>query len=109
MYEKLLGKISSAQFGFVWDRPFLFGLSLFFDLSDGTSIGTGGDLLVNISDEVRWSEEERNAGVTRCMDRIIKTMRDAKVNDVKDLVGKPVEVEINHNTYVSFRILTEVL
>ena len=38
-----------------------------------------------------------------------KTLKEAKVSDVKDLVGVPVEIEFEGNSLKDWRILTEVL
>lgn len=109
MTEKILGKITTAEFGMVRDYPFLFGLQLYFSLGDGTSIGCGSRYTVNISKECRWEESERREAITKKIEELNKILRDAKVNHVSQLVNKPVEVEIEKNTFKDFRILTEVL
>lgn len=109
MTEKILGKITTAEFGMVRDYPFLFGLQLYFSLGDGTSIGCGSKYTVNISKECRWEEPERREAITKKIEELNKILRDAKVNHVSQLVNKPVEVEIEKNTFKDFRILTEVL
>ena len=43
------------------------------------------------------------------LDELYEILKDAKVNYVSQLVGKPVEVEIEDNMFKDFRILTEVL
>lgn len=109
MKENILGKITTAEFGMVRDYPFLFGLQLYFSLGDGTSIGCGSKYTVNISKECRWEESERREAITKNIEELNKILRDAKVCHVSDLVNKPVEVEIENNTFRDFRILTEVL
>lgn len=109
MTEKILGKITSAEYGMVRDYPFLFGLQLYFKLGDGTSIGCGSKYTENISEACKWTTEERQCGITKSVDEVHKILKDAKVNFVSELVGKPVEVEIEKNTFKDFRILTEVL
>lgn len=109
MTEKILGKITFAEFGTVSDYPFLIGLRLGFDLADGCSIMCGSKYTVNISKECRWEESERQEAVTKRVEDLYKILNDAKVNYVSDLVGRPVEVEIDKNTFKDFRILTEVL
>ena len=109
MTEKILGKITSAEYGIVRDYPFLFGLQLYFSLGDGTSIGCGSRYTINIGEECKWTTEERQLGITKSVDEVHKILKDAKVDYVSKLVGKPVEVEIEKNTFKSFRILTEVL
>lgn len=109
MTGKVLGKITSAEYGMVSDYPFLFGLQLGFKLGDGTSIMDGGSNTVNISEECRWEEAEREAAVTVSVEKVYQILQDAKVNYVSQLVNKPVEVVIEKNTFKDFRILTEVL
>lgn len=109
MTEKILGKITSAEYGMVRDCPFLFGLQLRFNLGDGTSIGCGSRYTVNIGDACKWTVEERQLGITKSVDEVNKILKDAKVSYVSQLVNKPVEVEIDRNCFKDFRILTEVL
>lgn len=109
MTGKVLGKIISAEFGQVKDYPFLFGLQLDFKLGDGSFIGSGSHYTINISAECRWEESERHAAIVKIIEHANKILEDAKVNYVAQLVNKPVEVEIEQNTFKDFRILTEVL
>lgn len=109
MTGKILGKITKAEYGMISDYPFWFGLQLYFSLGDGTSIGCGGRYTINISKECRWEESERSEAITNSVEEVHKILNDAKVNYVSQLVGKPVEVEIENNTFKDFRILTEVL
>ena len=106
--EKKLTKISFAEFGTVRDYPFLMGLQLGF-CSDGFCVMDGGRYMVNISSECKWTEKERAEAITKIIDKINQILKDAKVNYVSELVGKPVEVTIEDNCFKSFRILTEVL
>ena len=109
MTGKFLGKITSAEYGMVPDYPFLFGLQLYFKLGDGSAIGCGSKYTINIGAAYNWTTEERQCGITKSVDEVHKILKDAKVNYVSQLVGKPVEVEIDGNTFKNFRILTEVL
>lgn len=109
MTEKILGKITSAEYGMVGDYPFLFGLQLYFKLGDGTSIGCGSRYTVNVCEECKWTAEERRIGITKSVDKVHEILKDAKVRYVSELVNKPVEVTIECNTFKDFRILTEVL
>ena len=109
MTGKILGKITKAEYGMVGDYPFLFGLQLYFNLGDGTSIGCGSRYTINIGEACKWTTEERQRGITESVDKVHKILKDAKVNYVSELKGVPVEVEIEKNTFKSFRILTEVL
>ena len=109
MTEKILGKIRFAKFGTICDYPFLVGLHLGFDLSDGTSIADGGQYTVNISPACRWETSDRADAMVKMVEFVVKILKDAKVDDVSELIRKPVEVTIENNTFKDFRILTEVL
>ena len=109
MTEKILGKITFAEYGTVKDHPFLIGLQLGFKLGDGTSVMDGGSNTVNINEECRWEEAEREAAITVSIEKLCKILEDAKVNYVSQLINKPVEVTIDQNCFKDFRILTEVL
>jgi hypothetical protein len=104
-----LGKITNVRFGFIPDYPFLFGINFDFFLGDGSGIGSGGKYTVNISKDCKWSSEERKEAIEDLTDFVVKILKDAKVDNVYDLKNKPVEVCIQDNTFVNFRILTEVL
>lgn len=109
MTGKVLGKITSANFGQVKDYPFLFGLQLYFKLADGCLVGSGGTYTINISEECKWLKYEREEAIANMIKNTNKILEDAKVNYVHELINKPVEVEIDKNTFKDFRILTEVL
>ena len=69
----------------------------------------GGAHTVNIDKQCRWEESERQQVITVTMEQLYKILNEAKVNYVSQLINKPVEVEIEANTFKGFRILTEVL
>ena len=109
---KELGKISSVKFGFISDYPFLFGLQLTFQ-GKGWGIGCGGKYTINmkeIDNDTKFTIEEQKDFLHKAMKDVIKILNDAKVNNVYDLVNKPVEVILNNDdNFDSFRILSEVL
>lgn len=111
MTGKFLGKIDFAEFGTIRDYPFLMGLQLGFTLGNGGAIMDGGKYTVNFSRRCRWDggQNERNETIALYQTRIYDLLKDAKVNYVSQLVGKPVEVTIENNCFKDFRILTEVL
>lgn len=106
--QKYLGKIQNVYFGLDQDYPFLFGLELTFKFDDGCFVTSTKDV-VNIGETCKWTKEERCKGVTKCIDQIIKVMKDANVNEITKLKGKPVELTIEANTLQDYRILTEVI
>lgn len=109
MERKVLGKITSAKFGFVSDYPFLMGLQLHFKLADGSCVGDGGKYTVNVNKDCNWQTMTRSEGLEWMVDKTKKILNDAKADEVSKLVGKPVEVTIDRNCFKDFRILTEVL
>lgn len=107
MENKLLGKITRAEFGLNPDRLFLYGLELDFEM-DGSGVCTFKT--VNLSDNCKWeSINDRMKALEANALEIEKILKDAKVNFVSQLKGKPVEVTLEGNMFKSFRILTEVL
>lgn len=107
---KMLGKIESAEFGVVYDYPFLMGLQLCFKLGNDGIVGDGGKYAVNMSDSCKWnSEKEKGEAMTLAMSQVYKLLNNAKVKNVSDLVNIPVEVTLDGNMFKDFRILTEVL
>ncbi len=110
MSEKVLGKISNVKFGLMKDYPFLMGLDLTFDLADGGCVGTGCKYTVNLNEKCKWvNEQQKNEAILKMVKHVEATLKKAKVDDVRDLLNKPVEVTIKNRTFEDFRILTEVL
>ena len=110
MDGKILGKITSAEFGSFSDMPFLFGLKLEFKLADGACVGSGGKYTENFSKSCKWSSEiEKNKRITELMESIYFILNDAHVCDVSGLKNIPVEVILDRNSFKDFRVLTEVL
>ena len=110
MDGKFLGKIISAEFGFVHDCKWLMGLQLSFRFGNTHHISDGLIHTVNISSDCRWnSENERQATIEKHIDELCDILHEAKVDYVSQLVGKPVEITIENSTFKGFRILTEVL
>jgi hypothetical protein len=107
MLEKRLGKIDFAEFGSMRDYPFQLGLQLGFSMS-GSGVMDGGKYTVNMSPDCFWEIGTRHSNLAESLDHL-KILKDAKVNYVSDLVGKPVEVTLEDSMFKDFRILTEVL
>ena len=108
MREKLLGKIDFAEYGTMKEFPFLIGLQLGFSMN-GCGVMDGGKYTVNVSKECKWSDRERVQAITSSVEKVHEILKAAKCNYVSELVGKPVEIAIENNTFKDFRILTEVL
>ncbi|GIN25464.1 hypothetical protein NSQ93_22190 [Bacillus sp. FSL W8-0445] len=105
-----LGKIVQAEFGTVKERDFLLGLQLSFKFNRGDHVSDGGYHIVNVSENCFWeSEIQKYEMYERVLKDLKKVLDDAKVNYVSELIGKPIEIEIEGDRFKSFRILTEVL
>lgn len=109
MSQKVLGKITSVEWGTIKDHSFLCGLILEFHLEDETSVGSGSKYTINFSSSCKWTTEERQRAITKLMDQIYQLLKDAKCNYISELINKPVQVTIENNMFQSFRILKEVL
>jgi hypothetical protein len=98
--EKVLGKIDRAEVGFGGYQEAMFGLTIGF--SSGSMVC--GDFLGSFPKETpepgRWDQFG---------DKIIELLRDAKVDSVSKLVGKPVEICFDGLSLKTWRVLIEVL
>ena len=103
--EKVLGWISSAKYGLLHDRDYLIGLQLEFSGKWG-SVGDGGMFLVCFSKTLGNATPTL---VTQMQMKVNEILHDAHKNYVHELVGVPVEVIMECNTFKFFRILTEVI
>lgn len=100
MNKKMLGKIEKVHFGKHPDYPW-FGFELTFG-SSGWILSTGTKYYLELKDD--YKEDS-----LKLLYFIEGLCAKAKVDDVYGLKGKPVEVEIEDQTFKSFRILEEVL
>jgi hypothetical protein len=110
--EKKLGKIESVSFGLGGYQGAMLGLHV--TLSAG-SWGVGDSKAnwdaeqIKWSEHTKWSEEDRDGWYAEIMRYVSKLLKEAKVDSVDRLKGKPVEVTLDGNMLKSWRILTEVL
>ena len=110
MATKELGKIGHVRFGHGGYQEAMIGLSLSFDLADGGGVSTFiGFWNSPPSESTKWTEDDRITAYGKTMVKLSDLLREAKVHDVYELLGKPVEVEMEGQCFKSFRILTEVL
>lgn len=110
--EKRLGKIKKVKFGHCGYQELCLGISFDFG-GDNWEIGytksAWDSNLVPHNEYCKWSEQDREREYSAIMYYISDLLRDAKVDSVDKLIGKPVEVTIDNQALVSWRILTEVL
>ena len=114
--ETRLGKISKVTFGKGGYHEVQFGLFInleFKGMDCYTSIISGWDAesLLPVEGCV-WSEEDRSKGHDEICRKISKLLKDAKVESVHELKGKPIQATFEDGGFgqlKDWRILTEVL
>jgi len=106
MNGKSLGKIESCKFG-TSDAM----IGMFFSFTgDGWGVSDfWGDWNIPHSERCQWTEKQRITRLGEMVMRLNTILEQAKCTDIKQLVGKPVEVTFDGNMIKSWRILTEVL
>lgn len=107
---KFLGKIEKVRLGTGGYQDAMFGFT-FQLMFDGSSCITDfwGHWSNPPSESAKWTIEDQNKYQSECYTRFRSLMRDAKVNDIRNLEGIPIEVETDNMKLVSWRILKEVL
>lgn len=110
--EEKLGKIERISFGHGGYQESMLGLSVTLS-GEGWGVddfrGNWDAELVKHSKHTRWTEEDRSRGYAETMRFLSKLLKDAKVDSVDKLKGKPVEVTFDGGLLQEWRILTEVL
>lgn len=104
-----IGVIASASFGWGGYQEVELGLSLTFDMKGAGVSSFDGYWGTERSDRTQWTEEARLIGLGKAVMLLGKTLSAAKKMHVEQLVGVPVEVTIERNTLVSWRILHEAI
>lgn len=107
-----LGKIESIRFGIGGYNEAMIGIG--FTLSFGSSgcsdwKGPFDPNIIECTDDCKWDEKYRNEQMVEVMRFVSDLLHKAKVRQVTDLAGIPVEVVTENNTLKSWRILEEVL
>jgi hypothetical protein len=112
--ETKLGKISSVKFGLGGYQGAMIGLHLSFSFDEccgiSDSVGAAWDPeTIECDKHSEWSESDRDRALSNLMREVSKLLDQAKVTDINDLKGKPVELKLDGMKLSSWRILTEVL
>ena len=110
---KYLGKISSVTFGYGGYQEVCFGLTLTFEFDSSgisTFIGTWG-IGTKVDKHTKWTEADRDKIFPDLVKEINSLLDKAKVKDIYQLKGVPVEVICGGtgSPLESWRILEEVL
>ena len=109
---KELGKIEKVRFGHCGYQSSCLGISFVLSgkgwgLVDSKS--TWDAELMKWSEHCKWSEEDRDKQYSEIMRYVSKLLKDAKVDSIDQLQGKPIEVILDGNMLKEWRILSEVL
>ena len=110
--EKKLGKIESVSFRHGCSQGAMLGIHV--TLGNG-SWGVGDSKAnwdseqIKWTENTQWSESDRDVFYAEIMRYVSKLLKEAKVDSVDKLKGKPVEVTFDGNMLKEWRILTEVL
>lgn len=110
--NKIIGVISRVQLGFGGYQEGMFGLGLTFDFKgSGCQTFISGGWTFEPTPQAAWTREDQERNRADLCEKIIKTMKDAKVDNLEKLVGKPVECVFDGpvGELKSWRILTEAI
>ena len=109
---KELGKIEKVRFGHCGYQESCLGISFVltgkgWGLVDSKS--TWDAELIKHTENSQWSEKDRDKQYSEIMRYVSKLLKDAKVSNISELQGKPIEVTLDGNLLKEWRILNEVL
>ena len=107
--RKELGKISKATFGYGGYQDAMIGISFTLGGEGWGVCDFWGDWSIKRSEGAKWSEDDRIKLLGAMVMRLNTLLQQAKVSEVNQLVGIPVEVTFENNTLSSWRVLKEVL
>ena len=109
--RKQIGKIQAISFGMGGYQDAMIGISVTLG-SNKDCWGVGdfkGAFGRERSEYAKWTEEDRIKQLGEMVMWAHKLMQQANVENLNDLVDKPVEVTFDGNRLKSWRILTEVI
>ncbi len=108
--RKELGKIASVKMGFIGYQDCEFGLSLTLSgKSWGVCTQLSGGWFKEPGEHTKWTVEDQRNNFANVAYKIIELLKTAKVEDVEDLVGKPIEAQFDGMKLNDWRILEEVI
>ena len=112
--RKEIGKIQRVSFGHGGYQDAMIGLSLTLGSDSGWGVGAfvsgfWSPALIECSEHCKWTEEDRKKAQNEMVEKICALLKDAKVDTVDKLLGKPVEVTFDGMTLKDWRILTEAI
>lgn len=104
--KKVIGKITSAEFGLLKKYPFLLGLQLRFSFEPGIAEDYGTSTR-DFSEENEWKDIDGFEITEDKNEYIIRILKEAKVNYVSQLIGKSVEIIFDKKGVFDFYMLAE--
>jgi len=108
MNETILGKIARVEFG---KRESSIGI--WFELSGAWSVEADYSCWdpaeITPGENHKWNEDDRSVELAEIMYKISELMHKAKVENVNDLLGIPVEYTSKNGVLDTWRILEEVI
>lgn len=107
--NKELGKISRASFGYGGYQDAMIGLTINFEGNGWGCAHHEGFWSSKHSESCKWSESDRLEKLGQVVMNLSVFLQRAKVKDVSNLVGIPVECTFDNFNLTSWRILEEVL
>jgi len=108
--RKELGKISSVSYGYGGYQDAQFGWWFTFSTGPCSRVGTGKGFWTSEPDNhTEWSKEDQVRLHGETTMELIEIMKKAKVTEIHQLDGIPVELEFDVNELKNWRVLEEVL
>jgi hypothetical protein len=110
--RKELGKIKSISFGYCGYNDAMIGLKYTLEgksWETGNSMGGWDAELIKCDKHCKWTEADRDKDYAAVMRYVSKLLKQAKVTDISQLKGIPIEATFDVNCLEEWRILEEVL
>jgi len=110
--RKELGKIESVSFGHCGYQECMIGIQVTLSGKGwgvGDSRGDWDAELIKHDKHCKWTEAGRDANYADIMRYVSKLLKQAKVHNVNELKGVPIEATFDGNCLKEWRILEEVL
>lgn len=112
MSEIQLGKLANVSFGIGGYQDSCIGISMTLEFKGSgvcDSRTTWDANLIKCSEHCKWTEEDRSNNYDEIMRYVSDLLFKAKVKDINQLNGIPVEATLDGNALIEWRILEEVL
>lgn len=110
MQTKEIGVIEKASFGLGGYQDAMLGLTLVFSFKgSGVVSFTGGGWARSPDSSCSWTIEDRAEQRDKMCDVVLEALKKAKVGEIADLKGKPVEATFEGMCLKSWRILEEAI